>query len=141
MERLEPRRAVIAALAILAFASASGVERMHAAQQDGASNAATSFVVRFASDHPLGRAQTLEALAVSADAERAALSAMEMLPELRGLCFERFTLNGVEVVLSVCEATPLEQTRDMQALWMDRFGTMEGVERAAPNAISVSGQS
>jgi hypothetical protein len=139
MKRPEARRGWIIAAAFLAFGSVGCAEQVQAARQTASGEeplaAATFFVVRFAPDHPLGRAQTLEALAVRPDAEATARSAIAIAPELQGLCFERFTLGGEGVVLSVCDATPIEQTG--QVLWLERLVAMTGVERAEPNAIVV----
>lgn len=74
----------------------------------------------------------MEGLAAERDAEAAARSAVELLPEMEGLCFGSFTPTGAEVVLTVCEVTSFDATRDVQAHWLARLEEMEGVERAVP---------
>lgn len=95
-----------------------------------------TFLVRFVSDHPLGRAQTLHARRKPAEAERLARAALRQERDLRGLCFERFTLGGAEIVLAPCTAPAPHRLRATQAFWMERFADMAGVEYAEPNRIA-----
>jgi hypothetical protein len=86
-----------------------------------------AFLVRFVADHPLGRAQTLRALA---------RTALRQERNLRGLCFERFTLGGAEIVLAPCAAPAPHRLHAVQTFWMERFAEMAGVEYAEPNRIA-----
>lgn len=145
-----PARGTIVAIALLACAVVSCAPRTEAAQDPSPNGrltgeaaaesqrfqpAATSFVARFKADHPLGRAQSLDASGRRTEAEQLARDTLRDAPELSGLCFERFTLGGAELVMAVCAYTPMGQTGAVQVDWLDRFARMEGVEYAEPNAI------
>src|SRR5262249_25516415 len=95
--------------------------------------AAISFIVHFANGHPLGRAQELEGQGRHADAVQAAHAGLRARRELRGLCFDRFTVGGAETVLRVC--TPSGDRAAIARRWTERFASMDGVEYAEPNSI------
>jgi hypothetical protein len=93
------------------------------------------FVVRFAADHALGRAQALEASGRCDEAARLARATIAASTELRGLCFDRFTLGGAETVLISCAPVPRAQSSAYQRDWLARFRAMRGVEYADVNMI------
>lgn len=135
------RRVRAVAIIVIALVCAGCIQAADSTQLQGTqgedltpelSRAATTFVVKFAPSHPLGRAEAMQGLAAEIDAGAAAHSAVESLPELDGLCFERFTQAAGEVVLSVCELTSLDRARDVQALWLTRLASMQGIEHVAP---------
>jgi hypothetical protein len=92
-----------------------------------------SFVVRFQPTHPLGRAQNLEQQGRHSDATRTARATIAGRTDLRGLCFDRFTLGGAEIVLRACDSVPAAQRENFQRNWTRRLGAMNGVEYAEPN--------
>lgn len=100
---------------------------------DGPERQNISFVVRFEAGHPMGRAQQLAAQGRSADADLAARETIRTRRDLRGLCFDRFTNGGAEVVLRACNDVPTAQRATFQRTWEQRFDTMTGVEYADPN--------
>jgi hypothetical protein len=107
-----------------------------AAGQDGGSSAGNvSFIVRFQPSHPLAQAQSLAQRGKHNDAERAARSMIGSRPDLRGLCFDRFTLGG-EYVLRACDAVPAAQRAAFQRNWASRLSKMRGVEYAEPNYVA-----
>lgn len=66
------------------------------------SAASSSIIVAFTADHPMARAQALEAEGRHAEAVAAAQAALASDPQLAGLCFDRFTVGGAEIVLGPC---------------------------------------
>jgi hypothetical protein len=92
------------------------------------------FVVRFKPEHALGRAQGLEAAGRCEEAERLARQTLSASTELRGLCFDRFTLGGVETVLISCAPVPSAQSAAYQRDWLARLRGMRSVEYADVNA-------
>lgn len=94
-----------------------------------------SFIVRFAPDHPLARAQNLAAEGRMADAEREAERVVRRRRDLRGLCFDRFTVGGAEIVLRACDGVPAGEQEAFQRLWSERLQAMSGVEYAEANVI------
>lgn len=93
-----------------------------------------SFVVRFEQPHPLARAQEIAARGRIAEARRAALATLNSQRNLRGLCFERFTLGGAEMVLSACE--PVTNASAFETRWTRDLNAMAGVAYAEPNAVA-----
>ncbi|MGE3143908.1 MAG: hypothetical protein AB7L65_11360, partial [Hyphomonadaceae bacterium] len=94
-----------------------------------------SFIVRFAAPHALAAAQTQAAagdLAAAANAARAAIRASR---DLRGLCFDRFTAGGAEIVLKACTPVPRAQELAFQQRWTRRLAHMSGVEYADANYV------
>lgn len=88
-----------------------------------------SFVVRFDATHDLGRAQALAAQGRDAEARRRAEAALRSRADLRGLCFDRFTLGGAEIVLRPCAGAPSAS----QQTWLLRLRGMPGVDYADAN--------
>ncbi len=93
-----------------------------------------SFVVRFTAPHPLARAQDIAAAGRVAEARRAAVAALNGQRNLRGLCFDRFTLGGAETVLAACSG--VSDARTFQARWTERLNAMSGVDYAEANAVA-----
>jgi hypothetical protein len=94
----------------------------------GAGN--VTFLVRFAEDHPLGRAQALRQRGSVAEAERLARINVREDFNLQGLCFERFARGGAEIVLGACTPPAIGQESAFRNLWVGRFAEMSGVEYA-----------
>jgi hypothetical protein len=105
-------------------------------QAQPAAEAATSFIVRFRAPHPLLRAQELEAAGRCQEAQQLARQTIAARPELAGLCFDRFTVGGAEIVLGAC--APVADAAAFQQTWAQRFAAMEGVEYAEPNVIGTA---
>jgi hypothetical protein len=106
-----------------------------AAPAQAGSDGAVTFIVRFASGHPLARAQDLEAQGRHAEAVQAANAGLRARRELRGLCYDRFTLGGAEVVLKLCAPVAAGERAEAQRRWSVRLAAMRGVEYAEPNVI------
>jgi hypothetical protein len=99
-----------------------------------ASEQALGFVVRFEPPHPLAEAQALEAAGRCAEAAALARATLATRSELGGLCFDRFTLGGTEIVLGACE--PPQDIELFQRAWLERLRAMDGVAYADPNATA-----
>ena len=144
-------RVAVLALAAFTFACSPGVSN-ESQTQSTAQRAATTmdepapggspaqaqpigFVVRFRPEHALGRAQTLEAAGRCEEAERLARQTIAVSVELRGLCFDRFTLGGAETVLTSCAPVPAARSAEYQRDWLARFRAMDGVEYADVNIV------
>lgn len=94
-----------------------------------------SFLVRFDADHPLVRAQNLAAEGESAEAERVAEDVIRRRRDLRGLCFDRFTIGGAEIVLRPCAEVPENEQDQFRRRWSARFEEMAGVAYAESNIV------
>jgi hypothetical protein len=97
--------------------------------------APVSFIVRFSERHPLAAAQRLAAEGEMDDARRAAERTLTRLRSLRGLCFDRFTVGGAEIVLKSCEALSERQAESFRRRWSERFQSMSGIDYAEANVI------
>lgn len=93
-----------------------------------------SFLVRFEGDHPLARAQSLAAQGREAPARRAAEAALAQRRDLSGLCFDRFTVGGVEIVLRTCTPPPAFERDAERRRWLERLQAMPGIAYAEENA-------
>jgi hypothetical protein len=98
--------------------------------------AALGFIVRFETGHPLARAQDLAAQGDMEEAERAAARTLRNRRDLRGLCFDRFTAGGAEIVLTPCEAVSAQNEDRVRRDWETRFAAMAGVAYADVNAVA-----
>ncbi|MGE0044486.1 MAG: hypothetical protein AB7J28_13790 [Hyphomonadaceae bacterium] len=107
-----------------------------AATPPPASGRIVSFIVRFEGTHPMARAQALEAQGQHAQAVRTAEQALRTRTEMQGLCFDRFTLGGAEIVLKSCEAIAANQQQTYTRQWTERLNAMPGVDYAEFNAIA-----
>ena len=95
-----------------------------------------TFLVAFSTGHPLKAAQELEAQGRHAQAVQAANAALRQHRELRGLCYDRFTLGGAEIVLRTCAPAPASERAAVQRRWSARLTSMTGVEYAEPNVVA-----
>ncbi|MBI1188469.1 MAG: hypothetical protein GC206_14245 [Alphaproteobacteria bacterium] len=92
-----------------------------------------SLLVRFEPSHPMARAQTLAAAGRFDEAAESARQTIRTRRDLRGLCYDRFTNGGAEVVLRACTAVPRAQRTSFQETWARRLSGADGVEYAEPN--------
>jgi hypothetical protein len=86
-----------------------------------------SFIVNFRPSHALGRAQSLQSAGRYNEAERLVSVTLRDNVALRGLCFERFTVGGAEIVLNVCAPSPWEDALVTQTRWLEQVGATPGV--------------
>jgi hypothetical protein len=95
-----------------------------------------SYLVNFRPSHALGRAQALQSAGRYEEAEL--LVAVTLLDDasLRGLCFERFTVGGAEIVLNVCAPSPWEERAVTQRQWLEQLGVTPGVAYVERNLVA-----
>jgi hypothetical protein len=92
-----------------------------------------SFLVRFEGSGPLGQAQALAERGREAEARRTAEAALARQSAFRGLCFDRFTLGGVEMVLRSCAPVSAGEHARLSADWLARMRALSAVVYAEPN--------
>jgi hypothetical protein len=89
-------------------------------------------LVRFAPGHPLHRAHRLRAEGQGQSARALIDAQLPLRPELRGLCFVRFTSGGYEMVLAVCPPPTSAAARaaavERAVRRLDRAANIEYVE-------------
>jgi len=95
-----------------------------------------SFLVSFRPTHPLGRAQALERGGRHAEAQELVAATLGDDGALRGLCFERFTVGGAELVLEVCEPSPWVEPLLAQRRWLTHLGATPGVAYVELNLVA-----
>lgn len=99
-----------------------------AAQDGGAAPAPVSFVVRFRGQGPIARSQGMAARGDEAQAARQVRYQLTRQRDFSGLCFDRFTLGGAEIVLRSCvDVAASERTQHQQRL-LARLRSMRAVE-------------
>lgn len=94
------------------------------------------FVVKFQGAGPLGRAQHLAEARREREAAAAVRTALLRQSSLRGLCFDRFTVGGSEMVLLVCEPPSGPQRAQVTAQWLARLRDMPAVAYAEMNSTA-----
>lgn len=94
-----------------------------------------SFIANFRSSHALGQAQVLEGAGRHDEAQALAAAGLRDDAALHGLCFDRFTLGGAEIVLSVCAPSSLEDTFVMQRRWLEHLGATPGIIYVERNLV------
>lgn len=100
------------------------------------SDAPVSFLVRFQGSGPLGQAQALAERGRDAEARRAVESALSRQSSFRGLCFDRFTVGGAEMVLRSCTGVAASERERTSAQWLARLRAISAVAYAEANATA-----
>lgn len=117
------------------FSLGGGEEAETAPAEQDDPGAPLAFIVRFSEDHDMARAQALAAEGREASARRAAERALRRDRDLRGLCFDRFTVGGAEVVLRPCDPASLEQAEALRQEWAEKLAAMPSVAYAEANVV------
>ncbi|GAM98081.1 hypothetical protein U91I_01711 [alpha proteobacterium U9-1i] len=100
-----------------------------------------SFLVRFRGSGPLGQAQALAERGRETQARAAARRALSRQAAFSGLCFDRFTVGGSEMVLRSCAPVARAERQRVTERWLTRLRAMPGVAYADTNAAaSTQGQ-
>lgn len=110
-------------------------EAVHVAELEG-NRSDVSFVANFERSHALGRAQSLQNVGRAAEAESLVVETLRNDSALRGLCFERFTLGGTDIVLSVCAPDSSQERSAMQVHWLEILGAQRGIIYVEANEIA-----
>lgn len=100
--------------------------------QTGASSVA--FIVRFRGTGPIARAQAQAARGQIAQAQRQVEIQLQRQSAFAGLCFDRFTVGGAEMVLRTCEPVAASERAGVQQSWGARLRAMRAVEYVDANA-------
>jgi hypothetical protein len=99
-------------------------------------SAPMSYLVNFRPSHALGRAQAMQRAGRYAEAELLVGTTLRDDQSLRGLCFERFTVGGAEIVLNVCSPSPWEERSITQRRWLEQLGVTPGVAYVERNLVA-----
>jgi hypothetical protein len=102
---------------------------------------AMEFIVRFKPPHPLAAAQALYAANQREEAMIAARRALRTRKDVAGLCVERFTLSGQEIVLTPCAPAPSARAERHAQRWLAHLRGLNAVEYADPNVVVEPGKS
>ncbi len=94
------------------------------------------FIVKFRGSGPIARAQALAASGDLAPAQRQVEIQLVRQTAFAGLCFDRFTVGGAEIVLRTCEAVAASERSAVQQSWGARLRAMRAVEYVDANATA-----
>lgn len=114
-----------------AEAEPQAVAQMAQAQTDAAY---VGFIVKFRGSGPIARAQALAGRGQLAQAQRQVEVQLNRQTWAAGLCFDRFTVGGAEIVLRTCEAVAASERNAVQQSWGTRLRAMRAVEYVDANA-------
>lgn len=93
-----------------------------------------AFIVRFRGTGPIARAQAQAARGQTAQAQRQVELQLRRQSAFAGLCFDRFTVGGAEMVLRTCEPVAASERATVQQSWGARLRAMRAVEYVDVNA-------
>jgi hypothetical protein len=96
--------------------------------------APVGFIVKFRGAGPIARAQAQAARGQVARAQRQVEVQLQRQGAFAGLCFDRFTVGGAEIVLRTCEAVAASERTSVQQRWGARLQAMRAVEYVDANA-------
>lgn len=92
------------------------------------------FIVRFRGTGPIARAQAQAARGQLQQAQRQVEVQLQRQRAFAGLCFDRFTVGGAEMVLRTCETVAASERNAVQQSWGARLRAMRAVEYVDANA-------
>ncbi|MEZ5960135.1 MAG: hypothetical protein R3C30_06855 [Hyphomonadaceae bacterium] len=129
--------ALMAVALVVAFQPQSHAEAqpqapLELAQAD-TDRAPVGFIVRFRGTGPIARAQASAARGQVAPAQRQVEVQLVRQTAFNGLCFDRFTVGGAEIVLRTCEAVAASERAAVQQSWGARLQAMRAVEYVDAN--------
>jgi hypothetical protein len=127
---------MVGALAIALQPAMQAVAQPQAAavQMAQAEAAPVGFIVKFRGTGPIARAQERAAEGQLAQAQRQVEIQLGRQTAFAGLCFDRFTVGGAEIVLRTCEAIAASERSGVQQSWGARLQAMRAVEYVDANA-------
>jgi len=94
------------------------------------------FLVRFRGDGPIANAQREAANGRLQQAQAIVETQLRRQASFSGLCFDRFTVGGAEIVLRSCEPVAAEARNAYQQRWLRRLDAMGSVEYVDSNATA-----
>ncbi len=92
------------------------------------------FIIRFRGTGPIARAQAQAARGQIEQAQRQVTIQLQRQTSFSGLCFDRFTVGGAEIVLRTCESVAASERSAVQQSWSTRLRAMRAVEYVDANA-------
>ncbi|MEZ5996313.1 MAG: hypothetical protein R3C25_11230 [Hyphomonadaceae bacterium] len=98
--------------------------------------APVAFIVRFRGQGPIARAQAMAARGRVEQAQQQVETQLVRQTAFAGLCFDRFTVGGAEIVLRTCDAVDAGAHAQVQQTWLARLRAMRAVEYADANAAA-----
>jgi hypothetical protein len=96
--------------------------------------APVGFIVRFRGQGPIARAQARAGRGELGEAQRQVEIQLRRQSAFSGLCFDRFTVGGAEIVLKTCDSVAASQRASVQQSWGARLRAMRAVEYVDVNA-------
>lgn len=108
--------------------------------QAPAQAAPVAFIVRFQGAGPIARAQALAARGQTQTAQRQVEIQLQRQHAFAGLCFDRFTLGGAEIVLATCDSISASDRARVQQQWLTRLQAMRAVDYVDANATATQGR-
>lgn len=93
-----------------------------------------AFIVRFRGAGPIARSQGQAARGETQAAQRQVEIQLVRQTDFAGLCFDRFTVGGAEIVLRTCDPIAASERAGVQQRWLRRLRAMRSVEYADANA-------
>lgn len=108
--------------------------------QAPAQAAPVAFIVRFQGSGPIARSQAQAARGQTQAAQRQVEIQLERQSAFAGLCFDRFTVGGAEIVLVTCQAIPGSERARVQQQWLARLQAMRAVDYVDANATATQGR-
>lgn len=122
------------AIALRPEATAQVQPAAQLAQAEAQAPAPVGFIVRFRGQGPIARAQAQAARGEAVRAQRQVEVQLQRQSAFAGLCFDRFTVGGAEIVLRTCEAVAASERVSVQQRWGARLRAMRAVEYVDVNA-------
>lgn len=95
-----------------------------------------AFIVRFRGTGPIARAQAQAARGETQAAQRQVEIQLVRQTDFAGLCFDRFTVGGAEIVLRTCDAIAASERAALQQRWLTRLRAMRSVAYADVNTTA-----
>ncbi|UPT63672.1 MAG: hypothetical protein M0D54_03765 [Hyphomonadaceae bacterium JAD_PAG50586_4] len=108
--------------------------------QAPAQAAPVAFLVRFQGLGPIARSQAQAARGQTQAAQRQVELQLQRQSAFAGLCFDRFTVGGAEIVLVTCQAIVASERARVQQQWLARLQAMRAVDYVDANATATQGR-
>lgn len=136
--------ALMAALIVVALQPERGARAEQQAVFESAQAttqaAPVAFIVRFRGSGPIARAQAQAARGQMQAAQRQVEIQLQRQSAFTGLCFDRFTVGGAEIVLVTCQAIVASERARVQQQWLARLQAMRAVDYVDANATATQGR-
>lgn len=132
--------ALTIALQLAQSAQAEPPAAFQVAQAGEADAAPVAVLVRFRGAGPIARSQARAAAGQTQAAQREVEAQLRRQTAFAGLCFDRFTVGGAEIVLRTCEPVAASERARVQQNWLTRLRAMRAVEYADANAAATQGR-